>query len=363
MQSIAVRGAIDLLASLVSELPFDTYAPVPGGDRKRKRATPGYMQDPGGDGNGVEDWRYQVMVSWLTRGNMFGEALEFDPRGIYPTQIDVWNPDSVSGWSDSDGQDHWQHNGREVTDLRRFVHRRVNPMPGEALGLSPIRQHADSIGQSIASSRFGLQWFKDGAHPSGILSNEEVEMTPDLISTAKERFLAAVFGSREPLVLGKGWKYSAIQVSAEESQFLATMGFSEAQCARMFGPGVAEALGYESGGSLTYATVESRARDLLTYTVNRWLRRMDRFQSSMLPSPWVIETDRDALLQSTTLDKYKAYHQALVDGWRTINEIRTEDENKDPVAWGNEPFAINAVASDKTTEDDPDAPPKEGDNA
>jgi hypothetical protein len=55
-------------------------------------------------------------------------------------------------------------------------------------------------------------------------------------------------------------------VPEEESQFLATQGYTEAQCARIFGPGFAEVLGYESGGSMTYANVESRASHLLVYS-------------------------------------------------------------------------------------------------
>lgn len=363
MQSIAVRSSIDLLASLCSELPFSVYAPAstPGG-RKTLKTTPGYMDDPSGDGMGVEDWRYQVVVSWLTRGNAFGEWADF--RQNYPTQCMLWNPDSVSGF-DVNGVNHWSHAGKEITDMSTFMHRRVNPVPGYALGLSPIRQHADSIGISIAASRFGLQWFKDGAHPGGILSNSLVDLAGgDKIKEAKDAFMAAVYGTREPLVLGRGWDYKAIQVNAEESQFLATSGASEAQCCRIFGPGVAETLGYESGGSMTYSTVESRAVDLLRYNVNKWLRRLDRLQSFMLPRPWKVETDRDALLQSTTLERYQAYHAALVDGWRTINEVRTQDENLDPVAWGDKPFTMKAATPAKAPngDDDSEDPTKEGSN-
>ena len=53
---------------------------------------------------------------------------------------------------------------------------------------------------------------------SAILTNENAaEVSQSNATTLKQRFLAATRGNREPVVLGKGWKYQAIQVSPEES--------------------------------------------------------------------------------------------------------------------------------------------------
>jgi len=65
-----------------------------------------------------------------------------------------------------------------------------------------------------------------------------------------------------PVVLGQGWKFQAIQVNPEESQFLETQKYTAAECARIYGPGVAEILGYETGGSMTYANVHESWRRL-----------------------------------------------------------------------------------------------------
>src|SRR6188768_48720 len=56
LQSVAFRGAVDLMSSLISELHFDVYSGE--GVQRRKRSTPGYLEDPSGDGHGVEDWMY-----------------------------------------------------------------------------------------------------------------------------------------------------------------------------------------------------------------------------------------------------------------------------------------------------------------
>lgn len=333
LQSVAVGSTVDLIASLGSELPVDVYSGT--GPGRTQLPMPGYLEDPDGAGHGLPDWTYQVLVSYLLRGNLYGDIL--DQSCGYPTQVVLHHPDDVGGWVDDDGRVHWTVGGIEVTNVQRFLHRRVNPIPGRVLGLSQVASKASQIGISLISTRFGEQWFRDGAHPSAMLQNTEKDLTgTNEISRVKDVFLAAVYGTREPLVLGKGWDYKPISVTPEESQFLETQGWTEAQCARIFGPGFAEILGYESGGSMTYANVESRSAHLLVYSMNKWLRRVERLLTSMLPPGQYVRINRDAMLQTTTLERFKAHESALKNRWRTVNEVRAI-EDEPPVAWGDEP--------------------------
>jgi HK97 family phage portal protein len=340
LQAVAVRSTADLIASMVSELPVYVYSGK--GVERVQRPTPGYLLDPAGDGHGLADWAYQGLMSWLLRGNLYGDVL--DRRGAMMTQVVLHHPDDVSGYLDDDGRVQWLVNGQPVRDPTTFVHRRVNPMPGRVQGLSPVAFHAETIGLSITTTKFGRQWFTDGAHPGGILTNDLAEMNdPDMVRTVKDRFLAALRGTREPAVLGKGWKYQSIQVNPEESQFLQTQGFTAAECCRIFGPGFAEILGYESGGSMTYANVESRVNALLVFALDKWFTRMERLLTEMLPRPQYACIDRDALLQSTTLERFQSYQLALQNRWKTVNEIRAA-ENLPPVSWGDEPNQLGPPA-------------------
>lgn len=346
LQSIAVGSTVDLICSLGSELPVHVYR----GEKadRRKLTTPGYLMDPAGDGNGLPDWIYQVLMSWCMRGNLYADVLDVR-RGI-PTQIVPYFPDDVRPQMGTDGQVEWFVNGRKVQNSARFLHRRVMPVPGHTLGLSPIAMRAAAIGVSLSSTRFGAQWFSDGGHPTALLSTDN-DLNEGKATTAKQRFLDVFKGKREPLVLGNGWKYQSLQINPEESQFLETQAFSEAQCARIFGPGFAEILGYESGGNMTYANIESRATHLLVFGMNRWLRRVDRLLSEMLPRPQYARIDRDAMLESTTLTRYQAHASALDKRWKTVNEVRA-DEDMAPVSWGDEPnqsAPASAMPSDQST--------------
>jgi len=331
LQAVAVWATADLIASLCSELPVDVFRGS-GSDRKRL-GTPWWLEDPDGDGHGLEDWRYRVMMSWLLRGNAYGHVLERSPSGFL-RQVDLFHPDQVSV-SVEDGRPRWAVAGQDAP--RDFLHRRVNPVAGYVLGLSPIHLAAVSVGVQLSSVRYGAQWFADGAHPNALLTNSEVPLDDKQIRAVKDKFLAALRGTREPLVYGKGWDYKPIQVTPEESQFLQTQGYSAAECCRLFGPGYAEILGYESGGSLTYSNVVDRDLHLLKYSLDKWLRRLERLLSEFLPRPQYVRLNRDALLATSTMQRYQAHASALQNRWRTVNEIR-DLEDLPPVPWGDEPL-------------------------
>ncbi len=215
-------------------------------------------------------------------------------------------------------------------------------MPGYVEGLSPIQLHASTIGLSLTASKFGLQWFQDGAHPTALLTNSESTIDEGQARSVKDRFLATLRGRREPLVMGKGWDYKPIQLTAEESQFLATQGYSAAECARIFGPGIAEILGYETGGSMTYANIQDRELTLLKYAIGRWIRRMERIWFQFLPRPQFAKYNRDALLETNTMQRYQAHALALNGQWKVVNEIR-EKEELTPVPWGDTPTSPPAA--------------------
>ena len=344
MASIAVRSTADLIASTISELPLHVYRKPDGTDPNavaKSMTTPSYLDDPAGDGHGRQDWLYQLILAWLMRGNCYGDILAKSPLN-FPTQVLFHYPDDVSVQQVGGGYQ-WMVNGRPVIDESRFAHYRVNPIPGQLLGLSPIAQHATQIGTSIAAGRYGYQWFTDGAHPSGMLRNTIDDLNGPAIRKAKNAFLNAMRGTREPLVMGRGWEWQALQVKPEESQFLGTLGMSEAQAARIFGPGYAEIFGYETGGQNTYANIEGRSALLLVYSLGKWINRADRVLSAMLPASQFGRLDPDALLRTTTLDRFKAHELALKNRWKVVNEVR-KDEDMEPVEWGNEPNPVAGAA-------------------
>jgi hypothetical protein len=76
----------------------------------------------------------------------------------------------------------------------------------------------------------------------------------------------------------------------------------------------------------------------------------------MLPRPQYFRIDRDGLLQSTTLDRYKAHELALKNRWKVVNEVR-DDEDLTPVEWGSEPNPTTGAPAPSDDEPEKDDTP------
>lgn len=360
LQKVAIWACVNLVRTIAEILPMDVFTGT--GRDRTQLPMPRFLADLGGDSFGIADWCSQVVYSEMLRGNAIGLIPDGERQfSGQPAQIVLQHPDRIRGYRDpKTGITTWWLDGRKV-DTSTVWHKRCNPVPGQTMGLSPIEMHALTIGTGISAMRFGNQWFTDGGHPSAVLSSEsKVDQTQ--ARTIKDRFLSAVRGTREPVVLGGGMKYQAIQISPDESQFLQTNQYTSAECCRIFGPALAEVFGYETGGALTYANIEQRSLDLLTYAADPWLVRLERMLGELLPAPRYVKFNRAALVKTDLLTRYQAHNAALQNRWKTTNEVR-DDEDMPPVAWGDEPNFSTYTFAERITNQAPapvNGPPEGG---
>lgn len=341
LSKVALMAGTNLIADMPRILDVSTYTGQ--GGTRRKVPLPTAVEDPEGLGYGLADFAYKYLASRILRGNVFIRVEKIDGSGR-PSVVTVLNPDDVSCRRDS-RTGKWTFyapDGKAMLPYTHqaeggIIHRRAFPQPGQALGLSVVANHARTLGLSLASEQFGADFFGDGAHPSGILSTEQ-PVTEDQARTIKNRFVNAIRGSREPAVLGAGVKYTQVQINPLESQFLETQKFTAAEICRMIGPGVAEMLGYETGGRMMYQNVQSRSLHLLIYTVDKWLKDLeDLFSDHFLPRSQVVEFDRNGVMRMVPMDRWSVHKDELTLAARTINEVRAE-EGYPPVEWGDEPY-------------------------
>jgi HK97 family phage portal protein len=317
----AVWRCVDLICELVSTLPLDEYRKV-GGAAPEQLSPSMLLSDPAGDGYGAEVWLRQVMMSGLLRGNVFGFITDIG-EDFWPRHVEVLHPDRVGLRREKNqGPVAWLLDNKPIErwPAGPLWHVPVYPTPGSPIGLSPIRYAAETVGLGLAVQRFGSQWFGGGAHPTSILKGEDV-IDEEQAKILKARILAATRDNREPLVLGGGFTLDSIQVSPDESQFLETIKATADDIAGFFfrrPPG--------EGGQVTYANVEARSLDLLTYTLNGWLVRLERALSRLLPRGRFVKFNADALLRVALKDRYEAHALALRSGLSNQDERRALED-------------------------------------
>jgi HK97 family phage portal protein len=320
LQVSAVWACVRLLADAISGMELKAY--TMSGNVRVPVDTPALLKQPSADGT-VVDWIYQMVVSMMLRGNGFGHIVAKDAMG-YPTQIEWWHPDRVDARLNDAGLLEFAVNGK--TYARDVVfHPRAYPMPGVRLGLSPIAYAASQISTERYVQDFALGFFRDGAHPSAILESDD-DMNQEQARIAKERFRAAIQG-REPAMISGGLKYVPIQISPEESQFLATQKYGVAAIARIFGV-PPEMIAGEAGNSMTYANVEQRSIDFLTYSVQPWLARIEAALSTLLPGKRHVKFDTSALLRTDLKTRIEAGAIGIASRQLVPDEAR---------AWGDLP--------------------------
>lgn len=292
LQNDAVWACVRLLADVVSMLPLQAYR------RKGKVRTlldtqPALLVKPSDDAE-LPEWLWMLIASLTLRGNGYARVVGRDAYGL-PVQTELLAPDSVKPFTSDAGRRQYRLNGRTVLGAEDVLHFRAFRWPGQLEGLSPIRYHALTILTDVEANRFGLGFFRDGAHPSSVLSSDQPIDQSDA-DAIKARFKAAISG-RDVAVLGAGVTYQAIQVKPEESQFLATQKYGATKIARIFGVPAAM-IDAESGSSMTYSNVEQRSIELLTYAVQPWLTRIEAAISALYPRGTEVRFDVDALLRT-----------------------------------------------------------------
>lgn len=321
----AVWSSVHLLASVVSNFPVDVLRGS-GPARQTVTPQPSLVATPSLIVS-RRDWVYQAMTSLLLRGNAYGYVMERDSLQR-PKVVEWLNPDSVKVTQKSSLHLPVYELGGEEVPRDDLIHMRAFVQAGSAVGLSPIEWNAEQIGVGLGAQKYGAQWFGEGGHPSAMFQNTAKTLNAEATAKIKERFLAMISGKREPIVLGSDWTYKPLQVSAAESQFIESQGYTDAQVARMYGPGIAEVLGYAApgGGSLTYSNRVDRSLDLLTYAVAPWVGKFEDMWTANIAQPQTARMNTNAMLRMDAKTRHETYRVDREIGLYNIDELRALED-------------------------------------
>jgi HK97 family phage portal protein len=314
----AFWGCIQLISRTVSGLPLDAFRNGVEVDLPPLLTSPSAYVSP-------IAWREQLMTSLLIRGNFYGMVVETDRLG-YPLQIEPLDPDKVTTRINPDGVvyliDGIAHDRYPNGDI---VHLPAYTLPGQPVGLSPMRYGAIALQQGLAAEAFGTQFFRDGAIPTGVLTSGN-EVNQEQARVIKDRFMAAMRNTREPLVLGAGTEYKQITVDPTDSQFLETQRWSAEQVCRFFGVDPTMIGVAASGQSVTYANREQKMQDFLSLTISPWLARVEEWLNQFTPNGTTIKFRPAGLLRADTKSRYEVYQIALTNGFMTVDEVRALED-------------------------------------
>lgn len=317
---IPLYACVRLLADSIASLPLQAYRRL--GDQRQPMANlPALLERPAARDNRFH-WIHKAVVSLALRGNAYGLIVERDGFG-FPTMIEWLHPDEVHVDESKPTLPVYYWQG-QVVPTEQIVHIPWVVMPGRVVGLSPVQAFAATIGVGIAATEYGRSWFDEGGSPPATMRNTAKTIAPNESEEISNR-LSARMRARKPLVFGSDWEFTAIKVNPEESQFIETLKLNATQVAAIYGV-PPEKVGGETGGSLTYNTVELNQIDLATTTLRPWLVRFESTLSDLLPERQFVRFNTDAMVRTALLDRYRAHAIALDAGFRNADEIRALED-------------------------------------
>lgn len=300
----------------------------------------------------------QAMVSLLLWGNAYlatyrdalGRVLwleVLDPKKVQPERIGADIFYRVEG-------------STELLTPLDILQIRGMTMPGQIEGMSVLSVARETLGLSIAATKFGASFFGNNAIPAAVIEAEG-EMSP----TGRKALLRnwndlhkGAGNANKLAVLTQGAKLVKLSIPPDDAQFLQTRQFQVNDATRFFGVPTSK-LAHTDGPEMG-KTVEDKSTEFATDALRPWTVRLETgftwlMHSEGRPRKQFTTLDLQGLMRGSLSNQISLGLQMVTAGAITINEFRADTLGKSPVAWGDEPISVQV-------QDDPagDGPP-EGD--
>lgn len=334
MRNMTVYGCVRLLADTIATLPWAVVREDANGFPVKVRPTPAVIASPM---PGLTPWEWKWMQVWslAIRGNAFNFVCGRDkwgkPSALLPVNPDMVQVDVPPGLTSqglpiADWVEPVYRIGGEEVDRDDIVHFKRYPTTGTAMSLSPIAMAAATIGFALTAEEYGFKYFKDSAMPSGVLTSEATNLPDNVIEHAQKEWVRTHGGRRLPAVLSGGFKWQAVSVTPEESQFLETRGFQDRQIMRLYG--IPPFMLGDSEKTTSWGSgIEQMGIGWLTYTVNPWLTCIEQKMSGndITARGQQVDFDVDALQRGDAKARWEAHKTARYIGAKNGDEIRAAE--------------------------------------
>jgi HK97 family phage portal protein len=324
----AVYASIRILSDTISTLPLDVFFSRQGSERAF-RPRPEWINNMNHHLANHEVLG-QIIVSLLLDGNSY-IATTRDGTGrvqtITPLDPTAITPDLVT---DEDGIRRLvftSTNAEGLFTTRDITHVRNVMKPGAIVGLSPIQAAREYLGLGIASQKYGASFFANSAVPSGIievpgqLSEEGIAQ----MKAAWNDIHSGAGNARKLAVLTESSKFSSVQISPEDSQFLDTRSSTVADVSRLFG--LSPSLLGDQEKSTSWGTgLHEQNVATVQYALRPQVTRLEKALTSIMRSEGIeVAYARFDLANMTraTNDRWETYSKGIQAGVYSINEVRT----------------------------------------
>jgi HK97 family phage portal protein len=339
LSASAVWACVRVLSESVAQLPFSLYRRDAAGKSKAVDH-PVYrlLHDLPNPEMTSYQLRRLMMVHLTTWGTAFCEIEWSDagyPLALWPLPPNTTEPVRANGelFFDTTAPD------GKVLRLPAYRVWNVTGLGTDPLvGISPIKQHMQTIGLSQAMTAHGGAFFRNGARP-GIVLRHPGTLNPDALARLKESVTLAHEGldnAYRTMILEEGMDIETVGIPPEQQQFLQSREFQTVEIARIFNvpPHMIQHL-----ADATYSNIEHQGLQFVTNSLMPYLVNIEQTAKRDL----LVEGERDEYYAEFSVDglqrgdiktRYEAYSTGIQTGILSINEARGH-ENLDNIEGGD----------------------------
>lgn len=330
MRATAVYACVRVLAEDVAKLPLILYRRTGNGGKERATDRPLYhvLHDAPNSWQTSFEWREGLQGHLGLRGNAYSLIVRYrdEVRELIPLPSHKVTPKIDGSFRVT-----YEVPGLGTYKQDDILH--IRGLGSDGLtGLSPVGMGRESVGLALATEQHGARLFANGATPGGILEHPTL-LSDKAAQNLKESVEQAVSGgnAHRLLLLEEGTKWVRAGLSNEDAQFLETRKYQVAEIARLYRMPLhkIQEMDKATFGNIEHQSIEYVIDTLLSWLV-RWEQRLNR--SLLKPEErgtYFFEFLPDMLLRGTTKERYEAHRMAILDGWKTRNEVRAM-ENLNP---------------------------------
>ena len=337
MRSAAVYACVRVISEAISTLPLKIY----------KRLEVSVQEDythplydilhlqPNDDMTSL-DFRETLTCHLLLHGNAYAQIIRNGHNQI--TELHPLLPNKMDIHRDENGQLFYEYkldnNKKVILQKREILH--IHGLAYDGLvGYSPIDLARNAIGMSVATERFGSNFFANGAFPGGVLEvDADTTINPEGQKNLRESWqgLYKGKGAHRVAVLECGMKYKQIGIPPDQAQFLETRRFQIGEIARIFKVPPHMIGDLEKS---TFSNIEHQSLDFVKMTLTPWLERFEQSMNIKLLSPQerkthIIKFNLDGILRGDRNSRTESYKVGRQNGWYSANDIR-KLENMPPL--------------------------------
>jgi HK97 family phage portal protein len=366
MRVATFYACVIVISQDIAKVPLVMFRRTASGGREKVTDHPivKLLRKPSRHLNAVE-WKEQQQARLLMRGNAYCE-IRTDFRGQI-IELSPWDPDNVRVEVMPDESLRYHVRDPRLGNERIYLEGEVLHLKGLALkgpvGLSPVDQLKESVGEAVAAQAYGSSFFGNDARPSLVMEHPNHFKDESVRKDWLNAFRRAYGSSNRfsPMMLEYGIKLANLPpINHSELQFieLRKMKNNEICAAFRVPPHKVGILERSTNNNIEHQGIEYVTDCLLSWCKRIEERLADDLLTEAERDEFYFEFLLDALMRGDAKSRFDAYTSAIGSGWITRNEVRRK-ENLDDLDGLDEPLEpLNMVpAGSQPAAEIPDAAP------